>query len=141
MGGTLNARDTLKFSPNGIHNAIGRRNDAAAHCLAVTGAGRLGDPGAWSLHAEETGPRDTFVSLRGSDVPGFSMSGMMFTPEKGPDYLTSLINYGGFVCDLAAGGIYVLATMFGYSQPECQAPGTTTEPSFWSQPGCSISWR
>ncbi len=49
---------------------------------------------------------------------GLSMSGMMFTPEKGPDYLTSLINYGGFACNLAAGGMYVLAMMFGYSQPD-----------------------
>ncbi len=49
---------------------------------------------------------------------GLSMSGMMFTPEKGADYLTTLINYGGFVCNLAAGGMYLLATMFGYSQPD-----------------------
>jgi len=49
---------------------------------------------------------------------GLFMSGTMFTPEKGPDYLTSLINYGGFVCDLAAGAMYLLATMFGYSQPD-----------------------
>jgi uncharacterized protein DUF6677 len=49
---------------------------------------------------------------------GLSMSGMMFMPEKGADYLTSLINYGGFACDLAAGGMYVLAMMFGYSQPD-----------------------
>ncbi len=49
---------------------------------------------------------------------GLSMSGMMFTPEKGTDVLTSLINYGGFVCNLAAGGMYLLTTMFGYSQPD-----------------------
>jgi TM2 domain-containing membrane protein YozV len=49
---------------------------------------------------------------------GLSMSGMMFAPEKGADYLTSLINYGGFACDLAAGGMYVLAMMFGYAQPD-----------------------
>jgi hypothetical protein len=54
---------------------------------------------------------------------GLFMSGTMFTPEKGPDYLTSLINYGGFACDLAAGAMYVLATMFGYSQPDM--PGAT----------------
>ena len=49
---------------------------------------------------------------------GLSMSGMMFTPEKGSDYLTTLINYGGFLCNLAAGAMYLLATMFGYSQPD-----------------------
>ena len=31
---------------------------------------------------------------------GMFMRGMMFTPEKG-DMLTTLINYGGFVCDMA----------------------------------------
>ena len=49
---------------------------------------------------------------------GLFMRGMMFTPEKGADYLTSLINYGGFICNLAAGGMYLLAAMFGYSQPD-----------------------
>lgn len=49
---------------------------------------------------------------------GLSMRGMMFTPEKGADYLTSLINYGGFVANLAAGGLYLVASVFGYSQPD-----------------------
>jgi len=49
---------------------------------------------------------------------GLFMRGMMFTPEKGVDYLTSLINYGGFVCNLAAGALYVLASIFGYNQPD-----------------------
>ena len=47
---------------------------------------------------------------------GLFMRGMMFTPEKGIDYLTSLINYGGFVCNLAAGMLYILASIFGYAQ-------------------------
>jgi hypothetical protein len=47
---------------------------------------------------------------------GLFMRGMMFTPEKGIDYLTSLINYGGFVCNLAAGLLYILASIFGYAQ-------------------------
>src|SRR6266566_3250245 len=49
---------------------------------------------------------------------GLFMRGMMFTPEKGVDYLTSLINYGGFVCNLAAGALYILSAMFGYNQPD-----------------------
>jgi len=49
---------------------------------------------------------------------GLFMRGMMFTPEKGADYLTSLINYGGFVCNLAAGALYLLSAMFGYNQPD-----------------------
>ena len=54
---------------------------------------------------------------------GLFMRGMMFTPEKGPDYLTSLINYGGFVSNLAAGGMYLLAAMFGYAQPDLPGDG------------------
>jgi hypothetical protein len=49
---------------------------------------------------------------------GLFMRGMMFTPEKGVDYLTSLINYGGFACNLAAGALYILTAMFGYNQPD-----------------------
>jgi hypothetical protein len=48
---------------------------------------------------------------------GMFMRGMMFTPEKG-DILTTLINYGGFVCDLASGVFYFAATMFGYNVPD-----------------------
>ena len=48
---------------------------------------------------------------------GMFMRGMMFTPEKG-DILTTLINYGGFVGDLASGALYIGATMFGYAQPD-----------------------
>jgi hypothetical protein len=48
---------------------------------------------------------------------GLLMRGMMFSPEKG-DILTTLINYGGFVCDLASGVFYFAATMFGYAAPD-----------------------
>jgi hypothetical protein len=48
---------------------------------------------------------------------GMFMRGMMFTPEKG-DILTTLINYGGFIADLASGALYFGATMFGYSAPD-----------------------
>jgi hypothetical protein len=48
---------------------------------------------------------------------GMFMRGMMFSPEKG-DILTTLINYGGFVCDMASGIFYFGATMFGYAAPD-----------------------
>ena len=48
---------------------------------------------------------------------GMFMRGMMFTPEKG-DILTTLINYGGFLCDVASGLFYFAATMFGYNAPD-----------------------
>jgi hypothetical protein len=41
----------------------------------------------------------------------------MFTPEKG-DLLTTVINYGGFVCDIASGIFYFAAAIFGYSVPD-----------------------
>jgi len=76
-------------------------------------------PGAGHFMLKKTGRGALlFASVLLMFLFGLSMSGMMFSPEKGPDYLTSLINYGGFVCDLAAGGMYILAAMFGYAQPD-----------------------
>ena len=48
---------------------------------------------------------------------GLGMRGAMFKPENG-DFLTTLINYGGFVGDLASGVLYLLSTMLGYDQPD-----------------------
>jgi hypothetical protein len=48
---------------------------------------------------------------------GLMMRGMMFTPQSG-DLLTTVINYGGFIGDLASGALYLLTMMFGYSQPD-----------------------
>jgi|SRR6185437_9109397 len=76
-------------------------------------------PGAGHFMLKKTGRGALlFASVLLMFLFGLSMSGMMFSAEKGPDYLTTLINYGGFVCDLAGGALYLLATMFGYSQPD-----------------------
>jgi hypothetical protein len=48
---------------------------------------------------------------------GLLTRGMMFTPQSG-DLLTTVINYGGFVGDLASGALYLVAMMFGYNQPD-----------------------
>ncbi len=56
-----------------------------------------------------------FASVTLMFVAGLAMRGAMFLPEKG-DLLTTVINYGGFVANLAAGALYLLATMLGYSQ-------------------------
>jgi hypothetical protein len=50
-------------------------------------------------------------------VLGLMMRGMMFTPQNG-DLLTMVINYGGFIGDLASGALYLIATMFGYNVPD-----------------------
>jgi hypothetical protein len=76
-------------------------------------------PGAGHFMLKKTGRGALlFASVLLMFLFGLSMSGMMFSAEKGPDYLTTLINYGGFVCDLAAGALYLLTTMFGYAQPD-----------------------
>ena len=48
---------------------------------------------------------------------GLMMRGSMFHPESG-DLLTTVINYGGFLGNLAAGVLYLLAVMLGYAPPE-----------------------
>lgn len=48
---------------------------------------------------------------------GLFMRGAMFTPQSG-DLLTILINYGGFLGDMASGILYLTATWLGYNQPD-----------------------
>jgi hypothetical protein len=74
-------------------------------------------PGAGHFLLKKTGRGALiFLSVVSTFFLGLFMRGVMFTPEQGADYLTSLINYGGFVANLAAGALYVMASMFGYSQ-------------------------
>jgi len=76
-------------------------------------------PGAGHLILKKSGRGILiFLSVVLMFLFGLFMRGTMFTPEKGSDYLTTLINYGGFVCDLASGGLYLLASMFGYAEPD-----------------------
>jgi hypothetical protein len=48
-------------------------------------------------------------------VCGLMMRGAMFQPESG-DLLTTLINTGGFIGDLASGILYLLSQWLGYNQ-------------------------
>lgn len=50
-------------------------------------------------------------------ILGLMMRGAMFQPQTG-DILTMIIYCGGFVGDLASGLFYLLATWFGYNQPD-----------------------
>jgi hypothetical protein len=76
-------------------------------------------PGAGHFLLKKTGRGVLlFASIVLMFLFGLFMRGMMFKPEPGADYLTSLINYGGYVANLAAGAMYVLSTMFGYNQPD-----------------------
>ena len=55
------------------------------------------------------------VSVTMMFLIGLMMRGAMFHLDKG-DLLTTVINYGGFVSNLATGALYLLTTMLGYSQ-------------------------
>lgn len=57
------------------------------------------------------------VSITCMFVMGLLMRGAMFKPESG-DILTILINWGGFVGDIASGILYLLTTWLGYAQPD-----------------------
>lgn len=48
---------------------------------------------------------------------GIAMRGPMFEPRTG-DLLTTLIQFGGFLGDLASGLLYLLTVWLGYSQPD-----------------------
>jgi hypothetical protein len=48
---------------------------------------------------------------------GIMTRGVMFEPKTG-DPLTFLINYGGFVADMASGVLYLLTVWLGYAQPD-----------------------
>jgi hypothetical protein len=76
-------------------------------------------PGAGYFLLKKTGRGALiFLSVASTFFFGLFMRGVMFSPEKGADYLTSLINYGGAAANLAAGALYLLTSMFGYSQPD-----------------------
>lgn len=49
---------------------------------------------------------------------GLMMRGALFQPGRGPDVLTTLIQYGGFVGDVCAGLLYLLTVWLGYAQPD-----------------------
>jgi hypothetical protein len=50
-------------------------------------------------------------------VCGLMMRGAMFQPQTG-DFLSTLINTGGFIGDMASGVLYLLTVWLGYNQPD-----------------------
>ncbi len=57
------------------------------------------------------------VAVTSMFVCGLMMRGYMFQPQTG-DLLTTLINVGGFIGDLAGGLLYLLTVWLGYNQPD-----------------------
>jgi hypothetical protein len=49
---------------------------------------------------------------------GVLMRGPLFQPSGGADVLSKLIQYGGFLGDLAAGIPYLVVSFFGYAPPD-----------------------
>lgn len=56
-------------------------------------------------------------AVAGMFVFGLLMRGRMFEPGDG-DLFNIILNYGGFVGDVASGLLYFLTVWLGYSQPE-----------------------
>ena len=50
-------------------------------------------------------------------LAGLLMRGALFSPQTG-DLFTTIIYCGGFIGNLASGGLYLLTVMFGYAQPD-----------------------
>ena len=56
-------------------------------------------------------------SITSMFVCGLLMRGAMFEPRTG-DLLTTVIQVGGFLGDVASGILYLLTVWFGYNQPD-----------------------
>jgi hypothetical protein len=57
------------------------------------------------------------VAVTGMFACGLMMRGAMFQPQTG-DLLTTIINTGGFIGDIASGLLYLLSVWLGYNQPD-----------------------
>src|ERR1044071_4756342 len=55
------------------------------------------------------------VSITCMFLAGLMMRGAMFQPQTG-DLLTTVINVGGFIGDMASGALYLLTVWLGYTQ-------------------------
>ena len=59
-----------------------------------------------------------FATVLVTFLVGILMRGPLFQPGGPGDILSRLIQYGGFVGDLASGLLYFVATWFGYGPPD-----------------------
>jgi hypothetical protein len=56
-------------------------------------------------------------AISGMFVFGLMMRGRMFEPITG-DLFTTVVNWGGYIGDVAMGALYFLANWLGYEQPQ-----------------------
>ena len=59
-----------------------------------------------------------FASVLASFAIGVMMRGPFFQPSGGADVLSKLIQYGGFLGNLAIGLPYLIVSFFGYAPPD-----------------------
>ena len=75
-------------------------------------------PGGGHLLLKRTGRGALLLAaITSMFVCGLMMRGAMFQPQSG-DLLTTLINTGGFIGDVASGILYLLSVWLGYNQPD-----------------------
>jgi hypothetical protein len=59
-----------------------------------------------------------FATILLTFLVGIAMNGPFFSPSSNGDMLSRLIQYGGFIGDLASGGLYFVAWLLGYGPPD-----------------------
>src|ERR1035441_9430018 len=80
-------------------------------------------PGGGHLLLKRTGRGVLLMlAITGMFLCGLMMRGAMFQPQSG-DILTTLINTGGFIGDVASGILYLLSSWLGYAQPDMAGGG------------------
>jgi hypothetical protein len=89
---------------------VGTWAPAVALAWLIPGGGHflLKRPGRASL---------LLLSITSMFVCGLMMRGYMFAPANG-DLLTTLINTGGFIGDVASGILYLMSVWLGYNQAD-----------------------
>jgi hypothetical protein len=75
-------------------------------------------PGGGHFYLKKTGRGILLASaITLTFLFGLMMRGAIFQPMTA-DLLTTVIYWGGFLCDLMSGILYLLTSWLGYSQPE-----------------------
>ncbi len=107
---------TAWLVPGGGHFLLGRRGRGVIIFLTVLATFAIG----LLMHGPMFSPGGNAPELNGVGAISSTM-----TPTSQGDMLSRLIQYGGFLGDVAAGLPYFVATWSGYSQPD--QPGHTPD--------------
>ena len=83
-------------------------------CRACLAGSRVWSLSTWAMRGRAA---IIFVTVAVTFLVGLLMRGPLFHPG-GADLLSRLIQFGGFIGDLASGLFYFLAVWLGYAQPD-----------------------